>query len=314
VMEEEQCYFRKSYYDSESSEFLLNEFHNNTAARKNTFVSHPRTIVPSYKYLGFGIVELILLLGAFFAFVNYDDSGPSDCLSKDGKSDLCYCEAFSGGKIKEPINTGSALAFSSVGIVILICMGRQQPPSINRMTGDPFYPFVYGLLAVFLGPGSMLFHSKLSSVGGFFDTFSMYLWLSFIVVYDIVRLTNLSKVLAAILYVLLVTVLASIEQMRGGDLVFATLVFIALFTELLVFFAHKCKMDWQAYKWFFYGLGLFLVAFVIWKLSRTGGPLCFPNTYLQGHAVWHSLCSLTVAFVYKYLQLTQDPPIILCKC
>lgn len=39
----------------------------------------------------------------------------------------------------------------------------------------------------------------------------------------------------------------------------------------------------------FVGVGALLVGAAIFAVSRTGGPLCDPESPLQGHAVWHLL-------------------------
>jgi len=280
---------------------------------EGSIVGKYTSIVPSIKFFIFGIIELILLLVMFIVITNTNWSGPSGCLSEDGTYDICYCEAFSGGKIKEPINTFSALAFSLGGVMMLFYLDVSPLPNpINRMTSDVSYASCYGYLAVFLGPGSMLFHGTLSALGGFMDTLSMYLWLSFIVVYNIIRMFGISKIPAAIVYTALVTTLAVVQNYRGGDSVFATLVFIAVFTEIAVFVRCKFQFNWNIYRWLIGGIVVFLISLTIWKLSRTGGILCYPHAWIQGHAVWHSLCAVTVAMLYRYYQVALDPPVVQC--
>lgn len=38
-----------------------------------------------------------------------------------------------------------------------------------------------------------------------------------------------------------------------------------------------------------------LIGAVVYALSRTGGPLCQPDSWLQGHAVWHVLTAMALA-------------------
>jgi hypothetical protein len=40
---------------------------------------------------------------------------------------------------------------------------------------------------------------------------------------------------------------------------------------------------------FLFGVGALLLGGAIFALSRTGGPLCDPESPFQGHAVWHAL-------------------------
>ncbi len=54
--------------------------------------------------------------------------------------------------------------------------------------------------------------------------------------------------------------------------------------------------------WFWVGVGVFVLAFVIWFLSWTNGPLCDPNSPFQGHGVWHLLSAAAVGCLYKYFR------------
>jgi hypothetical protein len=134
----------------------------------------------SLVWLVLGVAELGVLLLFLFWSVSLPESvvGRSDCLSANGLSDLCYCEAFTDGVFKEYYNTISALAFSTCGLLISLFLSVSSEPSpINRMRSDVSFPAMYAALSIFLGPGSMMFHANLSGLGGFFDTFSMFNWL-----------------------------------------------------------------------------------------------------------------------------------------
>lgn len=43
------------------------------------------------------------------------------------------------------------------------------------------------------------------------------------------------------------------------------------------------------------GLAALAAGVVIFSLSRTGGPLCDPDSWFQGHGVWHVLTALALA-------------------
>lgn len=51
--------------------------------------------------------------------------------------------------------------------------------------------------------------------------------------------------------------------------------------------------------WFAVGAGTFLTALIIWVLSFTKMPLCFPHS-IQGHAIFHTLSAFAAVFLYKY--------------
>jgi hypothetical protein len=43
-------------------------------------------------------------------------------------------------------------------------------------------------------------------------------------------------------------------------------------------------------------------AFGVWVPSLSGGPLCEPESWLQGHAAWHLLCAGATGAIYLYLR------------
>lgn len=43
------------------------------------------------------------------------------------------------------------------------------------------------------------------------------------------------------------------------------------------------------------GLACLLLGAVVFALSRTGGPLCQPESWLQGHGIWHVLTAAALA-------------------
>jgi hypothetical protein len=265
-------------------------------------------INPSWWYVVIGAISLAIEVALVFLLCSLHLSEKDGCLSADGKTDLCYCEAFSGGIIMQTWNSYSALVMSAAGIWVLITLAFPIQPK-NRMTSVTFYPFVYGLLAVYLGPGSMFFHGSFTYIGGFLDTTSMYLWLGFILVYNILRVSNLAVYWGIGIYLILEGVLAYLRYTvtEGVDNIFAGLVVITLISEAVVFFCNWGNWIWSSYWWLLGALATFGVAFLIWNLSKTGHPLCYPDYWLQGHAVWHSLSGGVAAMLYQYLRTTSDP-------
>ena len=51
----------------------------------------------------------------------------------------------------------------------------------------------------------------------------------------------------------------------------------------------------------------FLTAFAIWLPSLTGGPLCDPESWIQGHAIWHLLCACAAGAVFLYYRSEHVP-------
>jgi hypothetical protein len=45
-------------------------------------------------------------------------------------------------------------------------------------------------------------------------------------------------------------------------------------------------------------LGLTALGLAVWATSRSGGPLCRPESLFQGHAVWHGFAALALALTF----------------
>jgi hypothetical protein len=52
--------------------------------------------------------------------------------------------------------------------------------------------------------------------------------------------------------------------------------------------------------WFLAGGLTFALALAIWLLSFTRKPLCAPDSWFQGHAIFHTLSAIAAGFLYKY--------------
>ncbi|HIF37588.1 MAG: hypothetical protein CXT75_10845 [Methanobacteriota archaeon] len=78
---------------------------------------------------------------------------------------------------------------------------------------------------------------------------------------------------------------------------------------LLALFLHKIdeiKLERTHTPYFWAGFGSYLIATIIWEPSRTDGPLCDPDSLLQGHALWHLLGAVAMWCFYKYFRTESD--------
>jgi hypothetical protein len=251
-------------------------------------------------------VLLFLLIFMIFALTGWP--GSPDVCTHEG---VCYCEATAGPAVAQPSNTFSNFGFVLVGLGMLWWMGWEKATSRsvwnNSMTRvDGFFPVLFGNIAVFLGPGSMLFHASMKQWGGFLDSFSMYLFMSFIAVYNLHRLVRMSApwlFLPVFAAVNTLAVILALGVPEAATYIFAGIGVLALFSQIAVAtWGRHIQTDTWGKVSFGVGTGLFVTAFVIWILSRTGAPLCSPDAAIQGHAIWHLLCALVVLCVFIYFR------------
>ena len=231
---------------------------------------------------------------------------PNGCVEGGG----CFCEAARPGFVRQPANTWSDLGFVLVGLAIgaHATRTRMGANARNRMRAGGLYPALYAAIVVFMGPGSMYFHASLTRWGGSLDVLSMYFFITFWVVYALARGYDLSRRRFVQLYIGLNAVIA-IPQIAIGHasaLVFGPLAFAGFVLELLLQPLGGPRPAWLPQpapirtRWVIAGWACFAAAFALWIPSRTGGPLCDPDSLLQGHAAWHLLSAATTGCFYIY--------------
>lgn len=217
---------------------------------------------------------------------------PNDCVLAGD----CYCELIRPGAIAQPANTGSALAFTAVGVWIAWrALGRGGPR--NPMHRTRLFPALYALLVALVGPGTMALHATVTRWGGQADSISMYLLGLFFVLYALHRLGRLSEGAFLPAWALAAALLAASKLLRlvPTEPLFGALLLSGLYLERRAFPRGPAPRLWAA-------AGLGAAAFLIWCLSHGPGPLCVPDSLLQGHAVWHVLTALAAGAMYLHYE------------
>lgn len=247
--------------------------------------------------LGFFVVMALLSQGGY--------PGPGDlCVRLD-----CYCEAARSGLAAQPANAWSNLGFVVVGLIVLRDATRIRPGG-SLMRDDRRFPYLFGAIGVFLGLGSFALHGALRLWGAFLDVESMMTFVAFFLAYDVTRITagGWRRFLGWFLGVFaLLTALVVAAPQEHARTIFGVVVGITLIVEASVSYP-RMRPRWprpiaaNRTPWFWVGLAAFATAFAIWLPSRDGGPLCDPNSLLQGHAIWHVLSAVSVWCFYRYLR------------
>lgn len=252
-----------------------------------------------------GIVVIMLSLAGFW-LLSRDGypGGPDECIALDE----CYCEAIGPGIASQPANAWSNAGFTLIGLLVLTDAGTRRGSS--RMARDRRAAWLYGGVAIFLGIGSFAFHGSMRAWGGYVDVLSMHAFIAFVLAYDLDRVHRWSWGRFVLWFGGLLAgfaALIAVVPPEHGKTLFAAFVVVVLLVETAV--SYPRLRPWapihlvpRRMPWFWTGLGLFVVANVIWNLSRTAGPWCDPNSLLQGHAVWHLLTATSVGAFYLYFR------------
>ncbi|KRF37756.1 hypothetical protein ASG94_02220 [Nocardioides sp. Soil805] len=217
-----------------------------------------------------------------------------------------FCEAPHPGALRQPANTQSNLGFVLAGLAVGWYAGRPRGRLARRGLAT-----TYAVVVVLLGPGSMAMHATRSELGGRLDQLSMYLVAGFAVAYAGIRATGRGVVTLVVLLGALVALCDTIG--RAGSLPVVNNAGNAAFGVLLVVaVAVEARLRGSAGRpgdlvWIGGALGAMVVALVTWTLSRTGAPLCDPDAWVQGHAVWHLLTAVSAYCLYRYWASAQEP-------
>lgn len=268
-----------------------------TATRRPT----PR----SWRALGIGTTVVVLAISAFWLLSRQGyPGGPDECIALGD----CYCEAIGPGIAAQPANAWSNAGFVLIGLLVLFDAGSRR--GTGRMGREPRAAWLYGAVAVFLGIGSFAFHGSMRAWGGYLDVLSMHAFVAYVLAYDLDRIHQWTWSRFAAWFGSLLTVFAALIALlppEHGKTLFGALVVLILVIEAAVSFPalrpwSEVRLEPRRMPWFWAGLGLFVGAWVIWSLSRTGGVWCDPDSLLQGHAVWHLLTAASVGAFYLYFR------------
>lgn len=215
-----------------------------------------------------------------------------------------FCEASRPGLIKQPANTWSNLGFVVAGLTMAWQLSAGTFRNNNSITRNAFYGTALSCLAVLLGPGSMAMHATTASSGGFFDMLSMYLVASFMVAYAAQRFFDWKFWHFALMFLLVLTTClwANFQHYQiifsfFGNLAFAFFITLGVILELLNRYVRKKH---HSSFWGWGALATLILAFIIWNVSKTGSPLCYPYSPIQGHAIWHLLDAAAVYGLFRF--------------
>lgn len=220
-------------------------------------------------------------------------------LGPDADRGAQFCETAHGCFFAQPSNTVSNLGFVAAGSVL--AWHARRPA--GRL-GSRGLTTAFTVTVVLLGPASMAMHATESVNGGHLDVLSMHLIAAFAVAYAVARLGRLTTPRTVLAFVVIVGVSTRVTWIGGrveilhhtGNLVFALLVLAALVMELAVW----RRAPRPRPRWAIASVGTLLVAVGVWLVSQTDGPWCVPESWLQGHALWHLLCALAVYFLGRH--------------
>lgn len=200
------------------------------------------------------------------------------------------CEFLADGFLAQPINAVSSLAFVVGGFLLFFA-------ATQRGFRGPLAT-AFGATMVAVGVGSVAFHGPGGVVADWVHDGSITALLVLIVAAEIGSSIGWNQRRVVWGWVVVSAVLWSVEWIwsGAGDTLNAPLAAFAVVGVLATQRATAAEPD-ERTGGILVGLSILGLGGLIMLLSRTGGPLCAPNSVLQGHAIWHVLAA-TGIFLY----------------
>lgn len=213
-----------------------------------------------------------------------------------------FCEAARAGWVRQPANSLSNLGFVLAGLAVA-WRARDRASLGAGLFRRPPMVTVYACVVVLLGPASAAMHATQSARGGDLDLLSMYLVASFAAAYAVTRWVAQSTRTFGVLFAALLIgceLVGSLEieipvTRHPGNLAFGVLLVVALTLEFLMLRRGRLAADGR----YAVAAGATMaVAFAVWNATNAG--LCDPDSWLQGHAVWHLLGAAAAYLLFRY--------------
>jgi hypothetical protein len=208
-------------------------------------------------------------------------------------------------------NTWSNLAYVLVGFygIALVWHDRrnQSPRGTGYLAQTPALSLTFGLACCYLGLGSGLFHASLTRFGQQLDVAAMYAPLLTLIALNVGRWVPRLKfgrrppslptwpilvALVAVASSLLFLYKWSMSSMNVLGTLIATIGLFALLDR----FRSSRKLDARWLAWSCAAL----IAAVVCRQLDIAGRFSGPDAWLQGHALWHVLTSLSLGCMYLY--------------
>jgi dihydroceramidase len=208
----------------------------------------------------------------------------------------CFCELpRTGSLLLQPANSLSSLAFVAAGGWIMLGAGLYPRSALGILAA-----LWLGFTIIVIGVGSLFLHATLTLWGQFADVVGMYLLGAFILGRAIARWQRLAAGPAVAVYLIICAGLIGALWVwpEARRWLFALLLLAALIVEWL--WARPLRPRVQS-GLLLAGLGANVLAFAIWGLDQSR-TLCAPESWLQGHAVWHLLGAVAVLATYGYFR------------
>ncbi len=231
------------------------------------------------------------------SFTDYPNISNPECVwtplrEFGGLPNVKWCEETLCSIIAEPANTWSNLAYLVVAGWLWWFTRKDESRTLR----------FWAPVAFWVGTTSFIYHATVSFVTQVFDFWGMYFFFGLILLLNLLRLGKLAaEKLFSTLYLSIAgltvfTVVVAKLHLPVQGIVMGLIVLVFI-TEVLASRASKTPVAHG-----FFGVAIvFIVAAAAFSASDASGLRCDPKDHLfPGHAVWHLLGSVSMAFAHLH--------------
>nr|MDO8110931.1 ceramidase domain-containing protein [Candidatus Sigynarchaeota archaeon] len=257
---------------------------------------------------------LAYILAWMAIFMGFSIIGWPGDIRKCVAHQTCFCEYVDLNTLwGQPVSslTNFAYVISGLAIVIFLTMNASSiSPSMNgphdnykRITP---YSFLYAILTVNVGIGSLFMHASQRKWTGTFDVFAMNMFIVYVLLYSITEFLKMPLKRFLVLYAVIEASMFVFYQL---DLIKANTVFgiiVAATTGWEVAFQIICRKknlpirrDW---KYLLFSVLFFVSGFVVWEMEDLGIIPCDPFSLLQAHGIWHVITAIATFMIFLYIR------------
>jgi hypothetical protein len=200
------------------------------------------------------------------------------------------CERLRDGLVAQPVNTASAVAY-----LLAAAWLAGRAPRVAAVSRRERLAFALAVAAA--GVGSVDFHGPGSPAARWLHDAGLCAAVSFVAVHDLARLASTpGRVVPAWAGVTGAGGVLLGPAPAAGGVLAGGLALLTAAAEVAVG-RRGLRAGWSPRRRATYRAGVAAVTAgaVCWWLGRTGGPLCDPDSPLQGHAAWHLLTAFALA-------------------
>jgi hypothetical protein len=213
-----------------------------------------------------------------------------------GESD---CEAFETGPFVQTTNTATSVAYIVIGLALIVDALRRShktgPGASPDPDAAPATRITFGLALVAVGVGSVLFHGPGWPASRWLHDVSILAAFGLIAAHSLgLALRWSSTKSLAVFAVGLAALGGVIAAVPDSSIALTGLVALLAVVAEVAAWRRGCRLDNGRFAGpaYWLALGLLAAATAVNLASRTGGPLCRPDDWLQGHGAWHVMTAL----------------------